>query len=956
MEHGSSWCDISGGMAPSLPRASAGLGHLEVDADGSVVYAASPAPSVGPTLVSPSAPCGTDVGRDPGSMLHVQGGAGEGKDYVVCSAVKAGPTLLGSTLQGACRAAEGTKWPAQVVEVARPPMASASTASGPSLLPPSMGARPASSACSLKVRSLETEEAATASSVAGPTLVAPAPPLDVLCGASGDGSSDSEATSESMSATSSMSAGPTLSLTPAPQRASAAAPQVDSSSLAAYRAMASAVAGPSLFSLMPPTARAGAREAQEQPALGAAMRMDRRVPAFGDYPTLETVPENSPSACSSDVTSLQAGNMVAAAPTTRNAWVRMGSCQAVIMPAAQPQRANGNMYWPEYWGISRQQLKDLLRELRSTPGWKSDNNVYDLVKEFIVPWTKGTGMGYALKVNAASPLEANVMVSHSWAENAEAFFETILRSTSGDDVLFVCALSLYQAEDGAGPTVDQQVGSYSIESPFRRVLEHIKGRGERSRVTWRHHRCAMSLPSVLAALGLSIFYMPFLLFGCVPSFTECTRAYIIAGTDDVGPSQERHDAMGRWIQSIEWRGEDCGPLFPLILLSALICMILSGVSATELKRLDIYRGRMVVVPNRECDIYTRLWCVYELFVASHLGVPVRASRTLASAGGSGAIQAKCTSERDAARIHREIAEAGHTFEAIDAAVSGLQMQRRLAATTHCIVAMCFLAMCDTDIIIYDPQVAHPRAHVAAKLVAACCVVSVGYVVCRRCEGMVPRSCVLVLGAFLLLCGSTRALLVFEVVSSSKVQHVLMAASSIFLMSGVTLLTFAIGSTFCHGPLVMGLRCRGFVRDLILVGAASATLWLFHDVLARVAFAYIRSMRSPPEAFSGLSVADYLLPRMLTSCEMSESPYPCSLLCCVYAFSIAGPPLMLYTAAKSWGVRLTGPLLPRPRCRRPREVPGAEAPRLGAEAQRASRKSLRLAASGREPGTRLPTGI
>mmetsp|Transcript_42850 Transcript_42850/g.124596 ORF Transcript_42850/g.124596 Transcript_42850/m.124596 type:complete len:100 (+) Transcript_42850:1-300(+) len=97
-------------------------------------------------------------------------------------------------------------------------------------------------------------------------------------------------------------------------------------------------------------------------------------------------------------------------------------------------------------------------------------------------------MGYALLCNAACPKEVNVMVSHAWQENAELFVRRLERTVAPEDVMFICAMSLYQCEDRFGPTIEEQLGASASESPFRRVLEHIKQRGQSQGFRWRHRR------------------------------------------------------------------------------------------------------------------------------------------------------------------------------------------------------------------------------------------------------------------------------------------------------------------------------------------------------------------------------------------------------------------------------------------------------------------------------------
>ena len=44
----------------------------------------------------------------------------------------------------------------------------------------------------------------------------------------------------------------------------------------------------------------------------------------------------------------------------------------------------------EGWGITRGQLSALLAELREDPSWRASNSVYDLVRFFIIPRTRGS--------------------------------------------------------------------------------------------------------------------------------------------------------------------------------------------------------------------------------------------------------------------------------------------------------------------------------------------------------------------------------------------------------------------------------------------------------------------------------------------------------------------------------------------------------------------------------------
>jgi len=229
------------------------------------------------------------------------------------------------------------------------------------------------------------------------------------------------------------------------------------------------------------------------------------------------------------------------------------------------------------------------------------------------------------------------MVSHAWSENAEEFLETALRSTSTTDVLFICAFAIYQCEDGHGPSIKDQLGTDPEESPFARVLQHISNIGNGGRC-WKNRSYLMALPLAFAFLTLIMFLLPVIFYGDIPMPGDYVQ-------------------LGGVI--LEYR---------MLLWGNLACAVAAVV--LRLLLLPVYNGRMLVVPNRNDDIYTRLWCVYEVFVATAKGVPVHLARTLASMGSSSSREAKCWIQDDMDRIRGDIqsqhGEVG--FDLIDKAV------------------------------------------------------------------------------------------------------------------------------------------------------------------------------------------------------------------------------------------------------------------------------------------------
>jgi len=145
---------------------------------------------------------------------------------------------------------------------------------------------------------------------------------------------------------------------------------------------------------------------------------------------------------------------------------------------AQVGPGNRNVV-PESWGLTVEQWFKFLSSARSTATWKKAAgakgyvNLYDLNAHFIKPWTRGSGSSVALRMNAAQPLEAQVMVSHTWAEDIEECAEALTRNDLRlHTPLWFCAYSVYQpgGEPGdVGPGVPEQLAL----DPFARVIARI---------------------------------------------------------------------------------------------------------------------------------------------------------------------------------------------------------------------------------------------------------------------------------------------------------------------------------------------------------------------------------------------------------------------------------------------------------------------------------------------------
>lgn len=156
---------------------------------------------------------------------------------------------------------------------------------------------------------------------------------------------------------------------------------------------------------------------------------------------------------------------------------------AAPRPAWLPLQGKGNRDQPvENWAMSLRQLNRIVDEFDATRCFwelKARNdprkegrryvNLYDINKHFVIPWTKGTGNSIALLMNSESPLPAQLMISHAWAEDVEEFLvalNSFFREHNLDRnvAIWVCTFAQYQANDG--PTVAEQVA----REPFKTVI------------------------------------------------------------------------------------------------------------------------------------------------------------------------------------------------------------------------------------------------------------------------------------------------------------------------------------------------------------------------------------------------------------------------------------------------------------------------------------------------------
>lgn len=188
-----------------------------------------------------------------------------------------------------------------------------------------------------------------------------------------------------------------------------------------------------------------------------------------------------------------------------------GGGKPQIAKIAESPDQFADVYSP-FWGISLDQLSDLVVRLRSFYAERLEDfsikTMRDVVADFIEKETRGTGMGYALGRNERRPLRATVMISHCWDENADAFFDAIRKRSDKIESLkdsrvqptrtrsnrrmsasrsisdkrsgavppppgiWICALANFQqtAGDTSGPSIGDQLGKKVMKGPFFQVV------------------------------------------------------------------------------------------------------------------------------------------------------------------------------------------------------------------------------------------------------------------------------------------------------------------------------------------------------------------------------------------------------------------------------------------------------------------------------------------------------
>jgi len=571
-----------------------------------------------------------------------------------------------------------------------------------------------------------------------------------------------------------------------------------------------------------------------------------------------------------------------------------------IAPAAQPQIVCSDgaslEVWPSHWGLTLEQCREFLAECQKDSGWDPGLSLYDLVERYVKPRTSGTGLGLALLRNREQPLEVNVMVSHAWGENASEFIRALELTVSQKDVLFICAFSLYQCEDGEGPSIAEQLGSEPTESPFYRVLRHIDARGQRYGLLWRWREYLWMLPACCLVLASNLLFGPIIVGGCIPTLGSKWEPMCSHSSPDKEGSELTMGAFkGYWYTNDP---DDQVSLMVLSLKSSVICGVCAALIKYAVHAAAIYPGRMVVVPNRECDIYSRLWCVYEIFVARMLAVPVVLAHTLAHAGTSSSRRAVCGNEHDMLRIRGDIEEYGQWlcgdrdrgYDLVDRSILKATKSTRYTLLVPSILQFWPVMLVQVSLVRICIIVPRSKALVWGFMAIVCfslatfVILSALYWLSKRRQGLLSQGEVCAAAFVFSLCGLVQGSFVLSLsddIQDDRLDFVLpwLLVGTTCIISGVSLLALTVAD--CAVPSADSQR-------LHLATALSYMSWYGQfGILLFAAFGASRIENAP-------SIGFY----------------------CVLILSIFGYPATFLSVAHAWGIRFARPLLAEVQEQRP----------------------------------------
>ena len=132
------------------------------------------------------------------------------------------------------------------------------------------------------------------------------------------------------------------------------------------------------------------------------------------------------------------------------------------------------------WCTPMQEWCDVIDHIVETPEYKElrkakwEVSMYDACSVFVKPWTNGSGCGLAVTITQDVEQDAQLMLSHAWGEDIVQCKEALVSffhkyKLSKSDTVWFCVWANYQAQDGFGPSIGEQLAM----DPFKVVIESL---------------------------------------------------------------------------------------------------------------------------------------------------------------------------------------------------------------------------------------------------------------------------------------------------------------------------------------------------------------------------------------------------------------------------------------------------------------------------------------------------
>lgn len=154
---------------------------------------------------------------------------------------------------------------------------------------------------------------------------------------------------------------------------------------------------------------------------------------------------------------------------------------SILPEAAAPGAKDLQRSLPTMWAMTLDQWNSIINVCKQSPLYEKIKqgkshrerfvNLYDINESFVKPWTRDLGCGIALLMNPEG-LQAEVMLSHAWGEDVEQCQQAMNTAAEsagilGSTPIWFCTFAQYQPEDGAGPSIKEQL----LLDPFTAVIE-----------------------------------------------------------------------------------------------------------------------------------------------------------------------------------------------------------------------------------------------------------------------------------------------------------------------------------------------------------------------------------------------------------------------------------------------------------------------------------------------------